>query len=172
MLFIDASSIYQLWQKEIIVAVFIAILFRFFARKLFVKTILTSWLFYLPGTILHELAHFVVAILTFAAPRRFNLIPKREGNVYVLGSVQCARANLLNAAFVGLAPVLLLFPALYFWQNFFDVFYEKEYIKAIALAWVAYTTTASAMPSSQDIRFAMPSLFFYAIVSILIYSLS
>lgn len=155
-----------------IIAICVVATFHFLARRLFMRSILTFWLFYLPGTILHELAHFVIAVLTFAAPTRFTLIPKRQGNYYVLGQVQCARATILNAAFVGLAPVLLILPALYLWQNFFDAFHEKQYIKAIALAWAAYTTTASAMPSSQDIRFAMPSLIFYAIVSALLYALS
>lgn len=35
-------------------------------------------LFYLPGTFLHELAHFLVALITFGRPSGFTLFPIRE----------------------------------------------------------------------------------------------
>ena len=56
----------------------------------------------LPGTFLHELAHYVAAATLNGHPGNFNLVP--NGNT--LGSVTF-RPNWYNAATVGLAPLLL-----------------------------------------------------------------
>ena len=65
--------------------------------------------FYLSGTILHELAHFFTGLVTNARPVRFSIFPRRgAGNQWILGSVSFANIRWYNAAFVGLAPVLIL----------------------------------------------------------------
>jgi hypothetical protein len=65
---------------------------------------------YLSGTILHELAHLLAGFVTNARPVDFSVIPRRTvGNQWILGSVSFANIRWYNAAFVGLAPVLILF---------------------------------------------------------------
>jgi hypothetical protein len=39
----------------------------------------------LPGTLLHEMSHFLVAALTGGRPSSFSVIPRRVGAAYVLG---------------------------------------------------------------------------------------
>lgn len=56
----------------------------------------------LPGTILHELAHYIVALCFSADPGNFNIIPDGEN----LGSVTFYPTS-VNAASVALAPFLL-----------------------------------------------------------------
>lgn len=58
----------------------------------------------LPGTICHELAHFLVGLLTFARPVSLSIVP-RSGR---LGEVQLANARWYNAAPAALAPLLLV----------------------------------------------------------------
>lgn len=63
----------------------------------------------LPGTLMHELSHFLVGMLLGAKPSNFSLWPKDSGKHWTLGSVSFRRVNVFNGAFVALAP-LLLFP--------------------------------------------------------------
>ena len=62
----------------------------------------------LPGTIAHELAHFIVGTLLLAKPRGFSIWPRAHGDTWRLGSVSFGNIGLLNGAFVALAPLLLL----------------------------------------------------------------
>lgn len=64
--------------------------------------------FYLAGTVCHELAHFSVGLLTLAQPRSFSVIPRRKGNEWLLGEVEFANLRWYNAAPTALAPVLIL----------------------------------------------------------------
>jgi hypothetical protein len=64
--------------------------------------------FYLAGTICHELAHFLVGLITLARPTSFSVIPRRSGAEWTLGSVQFANLRWYNAAPTALAPFLIL----------------------------------------------------------------
>ena len=57
----------------------------------------------LPGTLCHELAHFLVGLLTLARPATLSIVP-RGGK---LGEVRLANARWYNAAPTALAPLLL-----------------------------------------------------------------
>jgi hypothetical protein len=52
--------------------------------------------------------HGLVGLLLFAKPRSFSIVPKRQGDTWVLGSVGFANLNIWNAAPVAFAPVLML----------------------------------------------------------------
>lgn len=60
------------------------------------------------GTLCHELAHFGVGLLTNAEPVGLNLVPRRKGKVWELGSVTFANLRWYNAAPAALAPLLVL----------------------------------------------------------------
>lgn len=64
------------------------------------------------GVFSHELSHFIVGYLTRARPVGMTLIPRREGNQIILGSVEFERLTWANAWATALAPLLAL-PALY-----------------------------------------------------------
>lgn len=81
-------------------AILLAIVFRALARRASVFLVL-----YLAGTVMHELAHLIAAILTNARPVSFSIFPRRSGNGWVLGSVSCANIRWYNGIFVGLAPI-------------------------------------------------------------------
>jgi hypothetical protein len=62
----------------------------------------------LPGTLCHELAHFLVGLLTFARPASLSIVPRRAANGWQLGEVRLANARWYNAAPTALAPLLLV----------------------------------------------------------------
>ncbi len=69
----------------------------------------------LPGTIAHELAHFVVGLLLLARPRGFSVWPRAQGHTWRLGSVSFGNIGLLNGAFQDIklgGRSLLLYAAL------------------------------------------------------------
>lgn len=62
-----------------------------------------------PGTVAHELLHYVAGLLAGARPVAFSVIPRRklEGG-WLLGSVAFARLRWWNSVPVGLAPLALM----------------------------------------------------------------
>ena len=67
-----------------------------------------SILFALPGTVLHEAAHWCVGLLLGAQPRQWTVIPQIQQQHIRLGQVSFARLRWWNALPVGLAPLMLL----------------------------------------------------------------
>jgi hypothetical protein len=66
------------------------------------------FLFTLAGTICHELAHFLVGLITGARPGSLTVVPKRTAGGWQLGAVTLARVRWYNAAPAALAPLLVL----------------------------------------------------------------
>lgn len=107
----------------------------------------------IPGTILHETAHFIVGLLLWAKPTSFSLFPKKNGNVYTMGSVGFRNIKFYNALPSAMAPLALLGVA-----YFLNLYYLKHahitiwnYFLFILLEIVIIE---NAIPSSTDFRVA------------------
>ncbi len=105
----------------------------------------------LPGTVGHELLHFLVGTLTLAKPVKVSLIPKfhRDGSA-TLGYVMFSNIRWYNALWVGFAPLLALPFA--FWL----IYFRAAQIPPLApgeLAWsyVAASLVYSCLPSKADL---------------------
>lgn len=61
---------------------------------------------FLPGTIIHELAHLLFAGVMLIPVGEMNVIPGIEGENVKLGSVQIGKTDPLRRSIVGVAPVL------------------------------------------------------------------
>ncbi len=67
------------------------------------------WLYFflfLPGIFLHELSHYVMALLLRVNVGNFSLWPQKKGRELVLGSVQVRGVGPLRHSLVGIAPLL------------------------------------------------------------------
>lgn len=101
----------------------------------------------LPGTFLHELAHYVTAGILEGNPGNFNLIPHDN----TLGSVTFS-PNWYNAASVSLAPFLLA-P--------FTVFFaaisarSSNPFKIVAGGYFAACSWSACVPSPEDFSIAL-----------------
>ncbi len=87
------------------------------------------WFFLLPGIIIHELSHWLMARLMNLKTGRFHIWPQLKGKQIILGSVEVQRGNLLLDSLVGLAPFIggsLCLLAIGYWT--FDA-------GALGLAW-------------------------------------
>jgi hypothetical protein len=114
------------------------------------------FLFHLAGTISHELAHFMVGLLTGAAPRSFSIIPRRSGNSWQLGSVMLTNIRWYNAAPAALAPILIiLIPALVAaWRTQNGLNFK---IIDLGLAFLLAPQFLSFLPSFADWKIALYS---------------
>lgn len=117
--------------------------------------ILTYCLFTMPGTLAHESAHYIVALLLRARPSFPRVIPKRaEDGGWLLGSVQFA-GTALNKAPIALAPLMLI-PASILYIGFY--MHKAHGWPYMAHAWVAGTMLTASMPSRQDWKLAAPAI--------------
>ena len=64
------------------------------------------WMFLLPGIVIHELSHWVMAKLLGLKTGRFRIWPQVVRDDIVLGSVEVKQGNHLVDSVVGLAPFL------------------------------------------------------------------
>lgn len=110
----------------------------------------------LPGTLAHELAHYVVALLLRAQPKFPRLWPERVGNRWRLGSVSFIapwwRAMPIAIA---IAPIALL-PLSLWWAS--TLTSSAAGIAFGLHAWIAASLAAASVPSRADLRLALPAL--------------
>lgn len=110
----------------------------------------------LPGTLCHELSHYLAGVLLNGQPRGFSIWPQRVGRVYILGSVALGNPRWYNVFFIGLAPLLLL-PLAYVglrWRFAQHPVFDAWEAGAVFL--IANLVFA-ALPSWQDLRIAARS---------------
>jgi hypothetical protein len=65
------------------------------------------FLIFLPGIILHELAHFLAATILFVPTGEMEMMPRRVDSRLQLGSIKIAQTDPLRRFIIGLAPVFL-----------------------------------------------------------------
>lgn len=112
----------------------------------------------LPGTVLHELSHLIVAAVTGGRPVGFSIVPRREGRQrWVLGSVTISRPGPISALPSGLAPLALNVVAYYLYLNWWSWF-RADLPHTLLMYGAIYLFCYSSIPSGQDIRVALSNL--------------
>ncbi len=122
------------------------------ARRSFLLAALVS----LPGTLAHELCHWLVGALLNGQPRSFSVLPRRQGRSLVLGEVGFAHLRWFNAPFVGLAPLLLLPLAYGIFRWKLQAPQSFGWPEA-GMAFLVANLLVSSLPSGQDLRIAARS---------------
>lgn len=69
-------------------------------------TIYSLAFLFLPGTAIHEVAHYLMAHLVFVPAGKLELMPKLDEHGVKLGSVAIARTDPVRRALIGVAPFL------------------------------------------------------------------
>lgn len=117
----------------------------------------------LPGTIAHEFAHYFVALVLGARPSFPSLLPQRMQHGWRLGSVRF-QAGMLRSVPIALAPLALL-PLALFWAVTFMA--PAPWPAYAAHAWIVAALLSASLPSSADLRIAVPALAVIAVVLLL-----
>ncbi len=115
-----------------------------------------------PGTLLHELAHLLVAFLTGGRPTGFTIIPRRTVAVtaagdqrrsWILGSVTIANPSVIASFPTGCAP-LLLFPLAWLLYRGWFIWFPPDLLHTLLMYVAVVLCCSSALPSSQDLAVA------------------
>lgn len=112
------------------------------------RGILMVW----PGVVAHELAHWIVALLTGCRPGMPNLWAKRNSDGSVTLGHVIFEARFFFSAWVGLAPLLILGPAALF-LVFTPI--NASFTVAICNGVLSGYLAWGALPSSQDLKVAL-----------------
>jgi hypothetical protein len=124
----------------------------------------------LPGTIAHELTHFIVGMLLRAKPGGFSVWPKAVGRSWRLGSVSFGNIGLLNGVFVALAPLLLLPIAwLCLVHVLLPLWNDGRWGWWLLAGYLTATALFAALPSFQDIRLGARSFLLYVVIGVLLW---
>ena len=120
----------------------------------------------LPGTLAHELSHYLVALVLGLRPSGLCAIPVEQADgTWRLGQVTLDGAKPLRASVAALAPLLLLAPAGYCtWR-------AAQSTLPASLLWNlgAAELLMTSLPSWQDLRVALPGLTLVLLVGLLVW---
>ncbi len=116
----------------------------------------------LPGTLLHEVAHLLVAFVTGGRPTGFSIIPRccagttdrSRRRVWVLGSVTIGNPSVVAALPSAMAPLLLLPFAWFLYQNWF-AWFPPDLLHTLLMYAAVVLCCGSSLPSSQDVLVAL-----------------
>ena len=126
------------------------------------KSMILCALINIPGTILHEMMHFVVGLFLNARPRAFSLFPHRDENGgYVMGSVSFSNITSYNAVPAALAPLLLL-PIGFYANRYILPEISPTFANYVLYILLQTIIIENAIPSSTDFKVAR--MFFSGIV--------
>lgn len=140
----------------------IVVLFALLMQRYAVFNMQRLSLLTLPSTFLHELSHYLVALLTKGRPDKFNLSPQKTGEGgYVLGYVTFV-PTWYNAPIIGLAPLLLVLLA--WWAYLSGA--EAGFAEKLAWGLVAGTCLNGGLPSRADLSFVIRYPFWLAIATL------
>lgn len=127
-------------------------LFRFlrmFFRKEKIIYILVSFLFF-PGTIVHEMGHFMAATILNLRVHEVRLLPQWEKNRIKLGSVLYEKKDFLRGVLVGIAPIF--FGLIFFWfLAKFHLFPSDSLLENIIFGYIVFAVSSTMFSSKQDL---------------------
>jgi hypothetical protein len=122
-------------------------------------TIYSMAFLFFPGTVIHELSHFLMAGLLFVPVGHIELWPKLEGEHIKLGSVAIAETDIFRRFFIGAAPFFLgtsLLLGLLFFAAQNNLFANKLYI--LLLGYAVFEIGNTMFSSQKDMEGAVELL--------------
>lgn len=138
----------------------------FFVMRFAQRSIWQMAIINLPGTAAHELAHFLVGALLLAKPQSFSLIPHRQEGGWQLGSVKFTGLNILTAAPVAYAPLLLAGIAWLMFNGWaVPAFHAARYLSWVISGYAIASALYSCWPSSTDVKLGGLSIILWVILS-------
>lgn len=120
-----------------------------------VSIILFSVLFF-PGTLIHELAHFLMAKLLLVHTSGMEFLPQLQGDSIKLGSVSIAKTDPIRRLLIGVAPVIvglgILLGMLWGVQTYLVFFSAYPWWAWVALGYVVFVTGSTMFSSRKDLE--------------------
>lgn len=107
---------------------------------------------YAPGTVVHELSHYIVALLLNMHPREMSFFPVIEGNKVKLGHViyEKNKGDFIRPLLVGIAPFFGAMGVLWL-LIYSSLFPGAEWWQTILFGYLILAITANMFSSPQDL---------------------
>lgn len=122
---------------------------RLFKKDGIVFTVVA--IIYLPGTILHEYAHYLAAVILFLEVKDISIIPSWKDHSLKLGHVTYIRKDSIRGILVGIAPfffgLLVLYGIFYF--NLWS--YNSVFMKSLCI-YLVVIVCSTMFSSKQDLK--------------------
>ncbi len=106
---------------------------------------------FLPGTFVHESAHFLAAIVLVLRVRGMNLFPQFTGNYIKLGSVEYEKKDAFRGFLVGIAPIFVGIGILWV-IPFFKLFPSNNILWNIFIAYIIFAISSTMFSSAKDMQ--------------------
>lgn len=135
---------------------FLLIISLFFVSRFNLRYITSSFyplavLFFFPGTVLHEMAHAIMAHLLFLNVKEIALLPKVEKNRIIFGYVRFEHKGAIRSFFVGVAP-FFAGVAFLFLVPLISMLLPDNAIRNIILGYSIFTVTTMMFFSGSDLE--------------------
>jgi hypothetical protein len=128
---------------------------------------------FLPGVIMHEFAHAIMAKLLFVPVGEMEFMPKIEGDRVRLGSVQIGKTDPFRRTLIGLAPILVglsvLFVLLFFFLPKEFVLSGESLLQSALLFYAVFVIGNTMFSSRRDIEGSMGFLVAILILLVVLY---
>jgi hypothetical protein len=125
-----------------------------FLRKFFESdfpVFLLVSLIFLPGTIIHETAHFITALFLILPVKSMTVFPRWDNNEIKLGEVIFIKKDFLRAILVGIAPVFFGVGIL-FGLFYFHIYPSNNIGLNILYSYLIFSISANMFSSKQDLK--------------------
>ena len=133
---------------------------------------------FLPGTLVHEISHFLVAALTGARTGKIEIFPEylgeelneKKSTRVALGSVQTQKLNPLQGFLVGIAPFVSGMALLIWLASLLQAsYYVGNTWIFILEGYLFFTIANSFFPSWPDIKQTIPLIIIFVLISFLVW---
>ncbi|MDO8498086.1 MAG: hypothetical protein Q7S61_06110, partial [bacterium] len=156
------SEILVLYAVSRVSTSFIFYVFKKVTKSTDISFALLTFIFS-PGTVLHELSHFLMATILFLRVREFNLLPVWKGNHIKLGSVVYEKKDLIRGIIVGIVPIWTGIGALAILAYYLHGGEVSAGLKILLwyLVFVISSTMFSSQQDLKDVIYILPLLIIF-----------
>lgn len=127
-------------------------------------------LLYFPGTLLHELSHFLAAVLLRVPVASFSIMPKVTPTGILFGRVSVQKVDPFRSAIIAIAPLLTGAVTLFVVLNWLQRNAGLN-IVTFLVSYAALCLINMMIPSKQDMKVALPGLMIIFGLAVFIYLL-
>lgn len=130
---------------------------------------LLSFLF-LPGTLIHEMSHFIMALILRVPVGELELVPKLIDGGVKMGSVKIAKTDPFRRILIGTAPILtgtLIILGLFFYGSLYELFGNNLFI--FLTGYLVFEVGNTMFSSKKDMEGALKFFLFILVVGVIFY---
>lgn len=135
------------------------------------RTMYMFAILFLPGTLIHELSHFLMATILLVPTGEISILPKLEQNKINMGHVEIGKTDLFRRFLIGVAPFLVgitvIFSTIYFLQD-----YLHDPIALLIIIFVMFEVGNTMFSSKRDWEGAWKVLIVFAAIIATFYILN